>query len=267
MRVGRAGLALSLMCLAALAGCGRKPPRFVPAGADSLQAMMAADSFAIYVGRALAQWEEQADDAAQATARLLVDDLRRYPDRRLADRARTFIDSCGFSGEVAGGADLAAVNFFYRSDPGGTSWPFLVWREADVVRSQSVEGGGMRLLDLAVRPIREESAASGDGEPRQVAAIFGRAGARGQQPLVLVWRRPAKGTRWSMLQTLGADSLGGVGVVEFVSAPGGGTGLEARTYRPTTGFDECPTCPHINRTLSFAWAPSGFQKTGEEAAP
>jgi hypothetical protein len=52
-----------------------------------------------------------------------------------------------------------------------------------------------------------------------------------------------------------------------VALAGGATGLEARTYRPTAGFDECPTCPHIHKTLTFAWPASGFQKTGEEAAP
>ena len=261
MSVRAAGLVFMAVGLVALAGCGRQPPKFVPAGSDSVQAVTS-DSFAIFVGRALDHWESQDAEAAPATARLLLDDLRRHPDRRLADRARTFVDSCGFSGEVAGGVDLAAVNLFSRSDPGGESSPYLVWRDGDAVRSQPIEGSGMRLLDLAVRPPGDAG-----GEPQQVAAIFGRSSSRGQQPVVIVWRRPGGGQRWMLAQTLGPDSLGGVGVVEFVAQPGGGTGLEARTYRTTTGFDECPTCPHIHRTLRFAWPATGLQKTGEEAAP
>ncbi|MGH7732037.1 MAG: hypothetical protein ACRENJ_12400, partial [Candidatus Eiseniibacteriota bacterium] len=131
-------------------GCSRQPPRFVPPGADSALAVMS-DSFAVLVGQAIDRWESQEGaEAAPATVRLLLDDLRRHPDQRLADRARTFLDSCGFSAEVAGSVDIAVVNFFSRSDPAGGSWPYLIWREGDGVRHQPVEGSGMRLLDLAV---------------------------------------------------------------------------------------------------------------------
>ena len=215
----------------------------------------------------LEQWEAQdGPAAAPATARLLIDDLRRHPDRRLADRARTFLDSCGFSAEVAGGVDIAVANFFSRSDPAGGSWPYLIWRDGEVIRHQSVEGSGMRLLDLAVGPALAGSGADAVG-PQQAAAIYARASSRGQQPVVIAWRRPPTGKRWSLAQTLGPDSLGGVGVVEFVVQAGGGTGIEARTYRTTAGFDECPTCPHIHRTLRFDWSVDGFHKVSEEAAP
>jgi len=248
----------------ALGACTRKPPQFVPAGADSTAAV-GADSFAVLVATALAQWDTQdGDGAAPASARLLVDDLRRHPDQRLAERARTFVDSCGFSAEVAGSVDLAEVSFFSRSDPGGESWPFLFWRSADAVRFQAVEGRGMRLLDLALRPT--EPGRDPATVPQQATAIYGRAGARGQQPVVITWRRPPEGKRWTMTQTLGPDSLGGIGVAEFVGQSNGGTGLEARTYRPTAGFDECPTCPHIYRTLRFDWTPDGFRKTSEQVA-
>jgi len=251
-------LAITLVAATLLVGaCNRKPPQFVPAGSDSTA--VTADSFAVLVQAALEQWDQDGDGAAPATARLLLDDLRRHPDQRLADRARTFVDSCGFSAELAGSVDLAAVSFFSRSDPGGESWPFLFWRGADQVRFQAIEGSGMRLLDLALRP--------GDATgPQQAAAIYGRAGSRGQQPVVISWRRPPEGKRWTVAQTLGPDSLGGVGVAEFVGEAGGSTGLEARTYRATAGFDECPTCPHIYRTLRFTWAPEGFRKTSEEVA-
>jgi hypothetical protein len=253
--------------LIGLGGCGRQPPRFVPPGADSSLAVMS-DSFAVLVGDALEQWESQdGAGAAPATARLVMDDLRRHPDRRLADRARTFLDSCGFSAEVAGSVDIAAMNFFSRSDPAGGSWPYLMWREGDAVRHQPIEGSGMRLLDLAVGTADAVSGADGAPRPGQVAAIYARSSNRGQQPVVIAWRRPPAGKRWSLAQTLGPDSLGGVGVVEFVVQPDGRTGLEARTYRPSTGFDECPTCPHIHRTLRFEWSADGFHRTSEEVAP
>ncbi len=254
--------------LLSLGACSRQPPRFVPPDADSSLAVMS-DSFAVLVGHALERWEAQdGPAAASATARLLIDDLRRHPDRRLADRARTFLDSCGFSAEVAGSVDIAAANFFSRSDPAGGSWPYLIWREGDVVRHQPVEGSGLRLLDLASGPADPTPGADPSVGPplRQAAAIYSRASNRGQQPVVIAWRRPPDGKRWTLAQTLGPDSLGGVGVVEFVVQAGGGTGIEARTYRPTSGFDECPTCPHIHRTLRFEWSADGFRKVSEEAA-
>lgn len=266
-----ASVATLVFALVGLAGCGRQPPRFVPPGADSTLAVMS-DSFAVLVGDALEQWEAQdGPTAAPATARLLIDDLRRNPDRRLADRARTFLDSCGFSAEVSGSVDIAVVNFFSRADPAGGSWPYLVWRDGEVLRHQPVEGSGMRLLDVAIGPAPAGLGSGADpaapSGPQQAAAIYARAGSRGLQPVVIAWRRPPAGKRWSLAQTLGPDSLGGVGVVEFMVPPGGGTGIEARTYRPTAGFDECPTCPHIHRTLRFDWGSDGFHKVSEEAAP
>ena len=254
------GLALLVWALAVLAGCSRQPPRFVPPGADSSLAVKP-DSFAVMVGMALEQWESQGGPpAAQATARLVLDDLRRHPEGPLGDRARTFLDSCGFSAEVVGGADLIAVNFFSRSDPTGGAWPYLFWRDQESVRQQGVEGGGMRLFDVAAR--RGDEAG---GEPAQVSAIFGRASSRGQQPVVIVWRRAPGSARWTLAQTLGPDSLGGVGVAEFVPQSDG-PGLEARTYRRTPGFDECATCPHIHHTLRFTWTRGGWDKISEEIA-
>lgn len=267
-RVPRAILGAALLAVVIAAGsCGRQPPRFVQGGGDSTLALMA-DSFAVLVGEALEQWESQdGAGAAPATARLLVDDLRRHPDQRLADRARTFLDSCGFSGEVAGSVDVALMNLFSRSDPAGGSWPYLLWREADAVRYQAVEGGGMRLLDLAAGPGAAAAASDPVTGPSQVAGAYTRASSRGPQPVVIAWRRPPGGKRWTLTQTLGPDSLGGVGVVEFVVQSDGRVGLEARTYRTTAGFDECPTCPHIHHTIRFAWAEDGFRRTSDESAP
>ena len=130
MRAGAAACRVAIVAgMVALAGCSRQPPRFVPPNADSSLAVKP-DSFAVLVGMALEQWEsEGGSPAAQATARLLLDDLRRHADGPLADRARTFLDSCGFSAEVAGGADLVVINVFSRSDPTGGAWPNLFWRK------------------------------------------------------------------------------------------------------------------------------------------
>ena len=174
-----------------LAACDRKPPRFIPPGADSTLALMD-DSLGVLVGDALSRWESQdGAGAAPATARLVLDDVRRHPDRRVVDRARVFVDSCGFSAELAGGVDVAVANFFHRSDPAGASWPYLVWRAGDVVRHQPVEGSGMRLLDLAVRPPEPEAVPAVG--PQMVAAIYARSSGRGQQPVVITWRRPPEG--------------------------------------------------------------------------
>lgn len=266
MKAGAASCRVAIVaCLVALAGCSRQPPRFVPPNADSSLAVKP-DSFAVLVGMALEQWEsEGGSPAAQATARLLLDDLRRHTDGPLADRARTFLDSCGFSAEVSGGADVVAINLFSRSDPTGGAWPNLFWREGESVRQQALEGGGMRLFDVAVRGADEGGDVSG-GDLSQVSAIFGRASSRGQQPVVIAWRRSTGSGRWALSQTLGPDSLGGVGVAEFVPQGSGPPVLEARTYRRTPGFDECATCPHIHHTLRFMWTRSGWSKTGEETA-
>jgi hypothetical protein len=245
-----------------LAGCNRQPPKFVPASSDSTGGGGAsADSFGVRVSAALERWESQpGEDAAAMTAALLLEDLRRHPDRALATRARTLLDSCGFSGEVAGAGDVAAVNLFARSDPSGSAWPTLYWRDGSTVRSQSVDGSGMRLVDVAWRPAGDDPRGGG-----QAALLFTRTGARGQQPVVLVWRRPAGATSWSLSQTLGPDSLGGTGTARFLPAPDGAQ-IEARTFRSNPGFDECATCPHVFHTLRLVWGNDGFSKRGEVPA-
>lgn len=261
------GLVTLAAGLAALSGCSRQPPRFVPPDADSTAAA-SSDSFAVHVDQARDLWESQPGaDVASMTVRLLLDDLRRHPDRPLAERCRTFIDSCGFSAEVAGVGSVAAANFFARSDPAGGAWPYLIWGEAKGVHAQALEGSGLRLLDLTTRGRPGEGLEGVDGaEPAQVAAIFARMDSRGQQPVALVWRRPPGAATWSLTQTLGRDSLGGIGVAEFLMRPDGNPGLEARTFRPTPGFDECATCPHIYRTLRFDWQPTGFKRASEDVA-
>lgn len=252
-------LAAALLGALLLAGCNRQPPRFVPAEADSTGSA-SADSFAVMVGRSLDLWEANAGgEAASATAQLLLGDLRRHPESSLAARARTLLDSTGLSGEVAGSGDIAAVNLFARSDPAGGAWPHLFWRDEGSVRAEELDGSGMRLVDLAVK---HDGGAQGDEPPAQAALLFTRAGNRGPQPVVLVWRRAARS--WSLLQSLGPDSLGGTGSAKF--SPGPKVELEARTWRIPAGFDECGTCPHVVRTRRFVWTDEGFSLRDDQRA-
>lgn len=249
--------AAAFLCALLLAGCNRQPPRFVPAEADSIGSA-SADSFAVMVGRSLDLWESGAGgEAASATARLLLGDLRRHPESSLPGRVRTLLDSTGLSGEVAGSGDIAAVNLFARSDPAGGAWPQLFWRHDGSVRAQELDGSGMRLVDLAVKQ------GSDDEPPAQVALLFMRSGNRGPQPVVLTWRRSAQS--WSLLQSLGPDSLGGTGSARFSAGPEG-VQLEARTWRIASGFDECGTCPHVVRTRRFAWTDEGFSLRDDQRA-
>ena len=249
--------------LALCAGCDRKP-RFVPAGADSTAARPA-DSLAAYADEVREIWEspDRQDEAAPLTARLLLDDLRLHPGDPLARRIRTFIDSLALGAEVVGRGSRAVVNLFARSDPAGASWPYLFWREAEDVHHQGLEGRGMRLLDLL--PSDESGEAAGEGNVVQLAVLFARAAGGGQQPLVFVWRKVSESAGWRLVQSLGPDSLGGVGTAAFLASPSSdGVVLEARTHLPTPRFDECATCPHIYRTRRFVWGPSGLASLGEE---
>lgn len=257
--MNRSRWAAAMVSIVLVAGCNRPAPRFVPAASDST-AGAGADSFAVLVASALERWESQpGDEVAATTEALILGDLRRHPDQGVADRARTMIDSCGFSGEVVGGATVAAVNLFARSDPSGGAWPSLFWRDGANVRMQEVDGSGMRLVDLAVKP----SSASGGGEGGgQAAMLFTQTGRRGQQPVVLVWRRPANAPQWTLAQTLGPDSLGGTGTARFLPAPDAAQ-LETQTWRGNAGFDECATCPHVIHTRRFAWTNDGFAQRGE----
>ena len=237
------------------AGCNRKP-RLIPPGADSL-AVRPADSLAIYVDQARERWDaSDGSEAAGLTARVLLDDLRMHPEAELSRRARSFLDSLAFGAEIAGPADAFAVNLFARSDPTGGSWPYLYWRDAAGVHLQAIEGSGMKLLDVTARH-------SANGAP-QVALLLSRAGSRGPQPIVIVWQQPAGIGGWKLAQSLGADSLGGVGRAQFVTPGADSAVLVARTYRPSPGFDECPTCPHAYHVRRFAWTDDGLRSQGED---
>lgn len=250
-RTGAAWGVFVAVALALTGGCDRKP-RLIPASADST-ASPRRDSTAAVVERVRNAWEQGATDGsvASSTAALLLADLRQHPMLPLEVRARSFIDSLSLGAEVDGGADLIVVNFFSLSDPGGGSWPHLFWRDSISVRSQPVEGSGMRLAGVEVRP---DTAGGG----MQAAALFTRNAAAGPQPLVFVWRHAPRARLWALTQTLGPDSLGGIGTAHLVSAPGDSAALVARTWQRTPGFEECPSCPHVYTTRRFRWGREGF---------
>jgi hypothetical protein len=244
-------VALVLLALTLIGGCDRKP-RLVPASSDST-GVLRPDSMAAMVERVRGSWEQGAVDGsvATSTAGVLLADLRQHPLLPLDERARAFLDSLSLGAEVYGGSDLIVVNFFSMSDPSGGSWPHLFWRDTVTVRSQAVEGSGMKLAGVATR-------ADSAGLGFQTAGLFTRSATAGPQPLVFVWRHAPKGRQWILAQTLGPDSLGGVGTAHFVGTPGDSGALVSHTWQRNAGFEECPSCPHVYVTRRFRWGREGF---------
>jgi hypothetical protein len=151
------------------------------------------------------------------------------------------------------------VNFFSRADPTSGSWPYLFWCGAHGPEWQAVEGRSMQLMHLATRGLREGGVR--DSVPPAAAVLFDRRASLGSEPLLMVWTR--RGASWDVVQTLGADSLGGTGTGEFEER-GDSLLLVTRTYRPSRGFAECATCPHVYRIRWFAWQRDGFARVNEQ---
>jgi hypothetical protein len=224
----------------------------VPASADSLGA--GDDSVSILAREAVRQWESgQGEPAAGTTARMLLARLSVDAPEGWGARARALLDSLHVGSEVAGSGRAVVVNLFSRAETDGGSWPYFYWNEGGAVRMQPLEGRGMRLVDMAARGFEGGSA----GEAAQVAVLWGRRAAAGQQPLLITWRR-ASGGRWDLAQTLGPDSLGGTGTGRFEDLV-----LVTRTFRATPWFDECATCPHVFYERRFQWEPHGFVRADE----
>lgn len=249
------GALLSVIALLG-AGCDRKP-RLVPASADSLA--VGNDSLSILSRMAAEQWSEgHVEQAASLSARVVRLRLEADPAQAWDERARTLLDSLNIAAEVAGDARTAVVNLFSRTEVEGNSWPFLFWSEGGEVRMQTLEGRNMRLLGALTRSFTDGSA----GDSSQVAVLWGRKAATGQQPLLLTWRH-ARGGRWDLSQTLGPDSLGGTGSGQFEDGA-----LVTRTYRPTPFFDEnCTACPHVHHERRFRWTTAGFVRTDDHIVP
>jgi hypothetical protein len=248
-----------LLAVVCAAGCQRKP-RFVQQWGDSLAAS-AADTSAVLAESAVELWDRAQDrpsvsEASSTTARLVAQFLRARGGAALASGIGSYLDSLGIGAEVAAdpqSRDLVVVNFFSRTYPEAGSLPYLFWRDGSLVRSQPIEGRGLRLFQLAAR-----------GEPPlEAALLFGRTVAGGYEPLLLRLRRTVAGN-WELAQTVGTDSLGGVGRAEFARRDTSVV-VRARTFRSPPRFDECETCPHIYRQRVLAWGPDGFHVVSERA--
>lgn len=252
--------AMLLLLTLGAAGCDRTP-QLIPPEADSLATVP--DSFTVFARTAVRRWDEGADEeAAPATARVVHEALRLRPSAPWRERVQGVLDSLGLGAEVAGSERALVLNLFSRIEPGGRSWPYLFWSEGDDVRFQTLEGSGMRLVNVATRGFGNGGAPS---DSAQTAALFERRAGSGSEPVLLVWKR-AEGGRWDLLQNLPPDSLGGTGSGEFVAGDHG-VDLTTRTFRATPGFDECPTCPHVYRESRFTWGPKGFRRIDDQLVP
>jgi hypothetical protein len=260
-------VALGATIGAALSGCSRQP-RFVPASADSSLAVRG-DSLAEQVRIVNERWSAPGggEEAARLTAQVLLQDLRARlvaePRNSWEERARALLDSLDVGAEFASAGCALAVNFFSRSDPTTGSWPWVFWCAGTTVRAQAVEGAGMGLVGLAARSLSSEVA--GGGRAPGVAALFARRAGSGQQPLLLTWRIAEE--RLELTQTLGPDSLGGVGTGAFGTAGDSMVVLTTRTWKPTPRFDECATCPHVFHQRRFRWGLEGFERLEDALVP
>jgi hypothetical protein len=255
---------VAVACVLATSGCGREVT-LMDRGADSTATSQ--DSLVMVMRQAADAWEGGGDDgaAARLTARALRMELGRHELDEWPRRAKYLLDSLGVGVEMGGEPCGLLLNLFPRSDPGRGSWPFLFWcpdglKSPQVPNVEELEGRGMRLL--ATRFRRAESAdPAGAKSGDQVAALFGRTRGSRQEPILYLWSRTDK--RWNIVQTLGADSLGGFGDGRFESdaVP---VELAVRTYQPRRGFDECVACPHVWFTHRFRWTDSGFERVDSQ---
>jgi hypothetical protein len=176
------------------------------------------------------------------------------------------LDSLGVGFESAAGAGALVVNLFPRSDPTSGSWPYLFWKGEKRSLYQPIEGRNLRLMSLMTRGLAGAGWTAPEGVA-SVAVLFGRRVGSGQQPLLMVWEARADSEGWNLVQTLGPDSLGGVGTGEFDTPADTTVELITRTYRTPPFFEECATCPHVFRLHRFHWGLSGFQRVEDSVVP
>lgn len=256
LRRPRPALAVTLLlALAASGGCGgcRREIRFAPA--EDAPALHSADSLRSLMRDAQDLWEtpDGGEEAARISALVLREDLQSHPNDPWGGRARTLLDSLDIGNEIAIDPRMLAVNFFARSRPDAGSWPWLFWRTPRGVVAHVLGARNLQLIQVATRP---DSAGSADAWA-QVAVLLARRGAAGREPLLTLWNPPA-GDTWAPTQSLGTDSLGGVGTVEFQAQGDTAVFLVARTFRGMPRFEECATCPHVYALHIFRWEPGGF---------
>ena len=258
---GTSSLALAHVALIALAlfstiGCQRRvrytPPKIESTAADE-------DSSAIALRRAQEQWEagDSPESAAEASALALFEDLRDLPPTEWSDRAGAVFDSLAIGAEISGSDCGILINFFQRSDPTAGSWPYVFWCGAKGPVYQKVEGRGLKLGGFVTRGL---ATAARQSPERGAAALFSRHGPGGQQPLLMVWEAPGRSDQLKLIQTLGPDSIGGVGTAEFETIADTVIDVVARTYRQHAMFNECSTCPHVYLVHRFRWGLHGFER-------
>ena len=223
------------------------------------------DSSVIALRDAQQMWESgDPQAAAAATAKVLARDFIGHEPGEWRERASYLMDSLGVGGEFADAPCALMVNFFSRSNPEGGSWPYLYWCGTKGAAVQEIEGKNMHLQSIIARGV--VATGVGADSVQRVAAAFVRRSAGGAQPLVMTWALPVKGAEhWTVLQTLGADSLGGFGTANFEGVSGLSPELVVRSYRIAPGFVECATCPHAYSTSRFTWDAQGFTRTVTKA--
>ena len=268
----RRALAFVLACgvplLAGMTGGCVQKPKYQPLPVDSTSTVPV-DSLAIIVRSAQDAWdaEGEGENASAMSARLLLNDLvlrsRIEPTLSWEERARTLLDSLGFGGEVASDRCVMVVNFFSRSNPDQGSWPWLFWCGENTILSEPLDARGFKLVALAGRGLWGDPPTPPG--PPTAAVLFGRRTAGGQQLLLTAW--DLAGPNANLTQTLGPDSLGGVGRGEFDTIEDATIRLTTHTWRPTPGFTECATCPHIWQVRRFLWEPYGFERISQEVKP
>jgi len=261
----RAALALAVVLAAAVAvaGCQRKVT--LQAEDSDTTATIPADSLDALMNEVRQSWEQggKDDESAEMTALALYEDLRRREPEEWRARSEELLDSLGVGSESAGVPCALLVNLFLRSDPARGSWPYLFWCDAKGPRWQALEGKGLRLLAAAAVPGGSEGK---DRAPERFAALYARSRNGRPEPILFAWGRGAKADPWSVVQTLGADSLGGFGGGAF-EVDADSLDLVVRTYRTLQRFDECATCPHAYWTHRFRWGPQGFTRRGSQSVP
>jgi hypothetical protein len=237
-------------------GCDRKP-RLLPAGSDSTGVV---DSAMVRLRNVQQMWESggASEQAAAHTAAALWESIEGLPPAEWKDRADLMLDSLGIGSESAASDCALLVNFFTRSDPSGGSWPYLF---ACGRKPQAVEGRNLRLWSLVTRGLGGDPAASASAG---AAALFGRRAGPGQQPVLMVWVSKKDGS-WDLSQTLGPDSLGGIGTADFETVADTTVELMTRAYRTPPFFDECATCPHLYKMHRFRWGPRDFTQSAPDS--
>jgi len=255
--------AMALVMVLGAGACTRKTT-LMQETADTA-AVVSPDSLAALLREVAQAWDSQSDDAqaASLTGLAVYQDLRRHAPAEWRARAEELLDSLSVGVETAGGPCAMIVNMFVRSDPARGSWPALYWCDGAGMRWQEIEGKGMGLVAMVSRSERGDSAAAA---PTRAAALFTRAKGSRQEPVLYTWTRRAKDGRWKIAQTLGPDSLGGFGTGAFATSDTT-IDLVARTFRTPRGWEECASCPHVDREHRFRWGPSGFERIEDREVP